>query len=210
MISNFTFYIICACIGGALFITLVTFIILWILSNNKSSPELIDASVTCPTLLYTGTDIENPLKTELTCSDLIEAFGPELASFANKDSDSLTCNDFQSILEMDEVKAILHVDSIPKGYCASSCCTIGKYTPTSLACITSENDDATLCNDMCVNGIESDKWRCDLGRKFTYQKDGTLLDSWTNATYNGTLFGDVSFEKAASICCTEQLKSGLE
>jgi len=170
----------------------------------------VQMSKTCPTITYTGTDIENPAKTELTCTDIIRAFGPELASMSGKDTQTLTCADFQAILESDPVKAILHRDSIPTDFCSDACCDVSAFQDTPLACIVSdkENDDA-LCADMCVNGIEESDWRCDLGRTFSYS-DAGLVDSWTNGVYQGKVYGDGNFKDASTICCTEQLKQGLE
>ncbi len=209
----FLFSVVTACLGSLTFCAIVTVLLYWVLrvpQREADSDETQILNQECPTITYTGYDIANPTKTELTCTDMVQAFGPELAAFSNQDAANLTCDDFQTLLEMDAVKSLLQVDSIPKNYCSSNCCDIAAYKPTSLACITAQEYDPSGCDNMCVNGITEDDWRCDLGRPFTYQEDGSLLDSWTNSSYQGTLYGTIPFESAGMICCTEQLKSGLE
>jgi hypothetical protein len=163
----------------------------------------------CPTLTYSGTDITNPTNTKLTCNDLITGFGPELASMSGKDTSTpLNCEDFQSIVESQQVRDILHIDYIPPNYCAPSCCDATKYKPIAIACTIN-----TSCDNMCIDGIEDkDGWRCDLGRPFTLVEGTTnqLKDSWTGGVYSGQVFGTGTFESADSICCTEQKKKGIE
>ncbi len=196
-----TFIIITTILGSLCFLGLVAFII-YITTTLKNK--------SCPTLTYTGSDIENPEITELTCSDIIRGFGPELASLSGKDAAAqLTCDDFQEILNSDSVKEILHVDSIPENFCSSSCCDSTLYTPTSIACILT--DSCSEDTNMCVNGIEEENgWRCDLGRSFESVGGNTVKDSWTGGLYTGELYGEGQLENATNICCTEQKKEGLE
>lgn len=176
----------------------------------RCKPDALKLVTSCPTMKYTGTDIDNPLNMELTCTDMIRAFGPELASLSSKDSSKMTCKDFEDVINTDTVKAILHRDSIPDNFCSPSCCDISTYQDVPLACIVSDTENGhSLCENMCVDGIDRDKYRCDLGRTFTYSEEG-LVDSWTGGVYKGELYGTGSFEEAKTICCTEQIKSGLE
>ena len=195
-------------------------------------------SSSCPTLQYTGTDIQDSQKTDLTCNDIIQAFGPELASLAGKDADAMDCAAFQKVIESQPVKDILHIDTIPADYCSAKCCDNSTYVPTNLACIVT-NQPCDTSDDMCVNGIDSSAYRCDLGRSFTYV-DGSesidannvhtakVVDSWTGGVYTGQLYDDgqhygeavssssavsssaPTFATAPYLCCTEQVKSGLE
>lgn len=204
--------VVLCCVGAVVFAASAVAVWLWVSRyvNNTTKTKL---SKTCPTLEYTGRDIDNPKVENLTCTDMLRAFGPELASFVDS-TEPMTCTKFQEILEMDEVKSILLTDSIPADFCSKECCDASVNTPIKLACIgskTSDDEESSFCNNMCVNGItEAGGWRCDLGRKFTYLGDGKVQDSWTSGVYNAQMYGDVSLEEAETICCTEQKKEGLE
>ena len=206
-----TIVVFLACLVGIFLIGVAIF--LWVprLKTEECQPQNEESVSSCPTITYTGNDIADPTKTELTCTDMIRAFGPELASMSGvQDTSTLSCGDFQQILETDQVKAILGRDSIPSNFCSSECCDASAFQDTPLACIVSDKEnDSDLCANMCVNGIDSNDWRCDLGRTFTYSENG-LVDSWTQGVYQGVVYGDGEFKTAKTICCTEQLKSGLE
>lgn len=176
------------------------------LSVNQNTDCEKTKCTQCPTITYTGNDIENPTITELSCTDMIRGFGTELASLSGMSSNTeLTCDDFQKILESSTVKSILQIDEIPEGYCSSDCCDISAYSETTIACVDSQD-----CSNMCINGInEEDGWRCDLGRKFEYVSDNTVKDSWTGGMYKGELYGDGTLADADNLCCTEQKKEGL-
>ena len=62
------------------------------------------------------------------------------------------------------VKEILGTDEIPSDYCSSSCCNIESFAQTDIACIAT--DTCNTDTNMCVNGINIDLYRCDLGRPF--------------------------------------------
>lgn len=178
----------------------------------RCKPDALKLVTSCPTMEYTGTDIANPSNMELTCTDMIRAFGPELASLSSiEDTSKMTCKDFEDVMNTDTVKALLHRDSIPDNFCSPSCCDISAYQDVPLACIVFDENNENLCKgrNMCVHGIDENNYRCDLGRAFTNSEEG-LVDSWTGGVYKGELYGEGSFEDAGTICCTEQIKAGLE